>query len=169
MFVISHLVCEVKTLIIVSILPKMNCSRSLMLKIEHMFFLLRENTKCCSHSLFKMFYIKLADFLQDLTYQKWCFIRTLDIAIHIVSILVCRHMCMSVHCVLAWVHTYVHTCFKSYISLHCRIFKLKLRLPYLEVKLMTHSRQLYNLEIWTHNNRHVFFMDSTTFSLTALW
>lgn len=57
MFVISHLVCEVKTLIIVSILPKMNFSKSLILKIDHMFFLLRENTKCCSYSLFKMFQI----------------------------------------------------------------------------------------------------------------
>lgn len=55
MFVISHLVCEVKTLIIVSILSKMNFSRSLMLKIDHTFFFSRENTKCCSHSMFKMF------------------------------------------------------------------------------------------------------------------
>lgn len=62
---------------------------------------------------------------------------------------------------------YIHV-LKATFPFTAVFFKLKLRLPYLEVKLMTHSRQLYNLEIWAHNNRHVFFMDSTTFSLTAL-
>lgn len=81
----------------------------------------------------------------------------------------CAGICACV-CTVYWhecMYVYIHV-FKALFPFTAIFFKLKLRLPYLEVKLTNHSRQLCNLEIWAHNNRHVFFMDSITFSLIAM-